>query len=59
MLIEEDSEKQRGWKSPEVVGYLKDGKYPERMAREGTAVAAMVHMTVNERGLVVVVQFEL
>ncbi len=45
-------EKQRGWKCPEVVGYLEDGKYPERMAREGTAVAVMVHMTVNERGLV-------
>ncbi len=51
-LIEAAGEKQRAWKCPEVVGYLKDGKYPERMAREGAAVAVMVHMTVNARGLV-------
>ena len=42
----------RAWKCPEVVGYLKDGKYPERMAREGASVAVTVHMTVNARGLV-------
>ena len=51
-LIEAGGEKQRAWKCPEVVGYLKDGRYPERMAREGAAVAVMVHMTVNARGLV-------
>ncbi|MDD9985691.1 MAG: energy transducer TonB [Spirochaetaceae bacterium] len=49
---EAGGEKQRGWKCPEVVGYLKDGKYPERMTREGTAVPVMVHMTVNARGVV-------
>ena len=49
---EAGGETQRTHKCPEVFGYLKDGKYPERMAREGTAVAVMVHMTVNARGLV-------
>ena len=51
-LIEPRGETPRAWKCPEVVGYLKEGKYPERMAREGAAVAVMVHMTVNARGLV-------
>ena len=49
---EAGGETQRAWKCPEVVGYLKDGKYPERMAREGASIAVMVHMTVNARGLV-------
>ena len=49
---EAGGETQRGWKCKEVVGYLKDGKYPERMAREGVAVVVIVHMTVNARGVV-------
>ena len=51
-LIEPRGETPRAWNCPEVVGYLKDGKYPERMTREGAAVPVMVHMTVNARGLV-------
>ena len=49
---EAGGETQRTWKCPEVVGYPKDGKYPERMTREGAAVPVIVHMTVNARGLV-------
>ncbi len=49
---EAGGEKTRGWKCPEVIGHLKDGKYPERMARSGTAVAVTVNMTVNARGVV-------
>ena len=45
-------EAQRAWTCPEVTGYLRDGKYPERMAREGATVPVMVRMTVNARGLV-------
>ena len=37
---------------PEVIGYLQDGKYPERMAREGAPVVVNVTVTVNARGLV-------
>ena len=56
---EAGGEKQRGWKCPENVnGYLKDGKYPERMAREGTAVVVNVTITVNARGLVTGVWIE-
>ena len=45
-------------KCPEVIGYLKDGKYPERMAREGTAIVVNVTVTVNARGLVTDVWIE-
>ena len=55
---EAGGEQTRGWKCPQVIGYLKDGKYPERMAREGTAVVVNVTMTVNAGGLVTDVWIE-
>ena len=49
---EAGGERIRRWKCPEVIGYLQDGKYPERMAQEGAAVVVNVTVTVNARGLV-------
>ena len=49
---EAGGEQQRAWKCPQIIGYLKDGKYPELMTRDGAAVAVTVHVTVNDRGLV-------
>ena len=45
-------------KCPPVIGYLKDGKYPERMAQEGAAVVVDVTVTVNALGLVTDVWIE-
>ena len=49
---EAGGEATRGWKCKPVSGYLPDGEYPDRMAREGTSVDVLVHMTVNARGVV-------
>ena len=54
---EAGGEQTRGWNAP-VIGYLKDGKYPERMAQEGAAVVVDVTVTVNARGLVTDVWIE-
>ena len=43
---------------PPVIGYLKDGKYPEQMAQEGAAVVVNVTVTVNALGLVTDVWIE-
>lgn len=45
-------ETERSYRCPEPSGYLRDGNYPERMAREGTAVVVNVTITVNARGAV-------
>ena len=49
---EAGGEQTRGWICDPVIGYLQDGKYPERMARAGTPVVVNVTVTVNARGLV-------
>ena len=51
--VPEGGDQSRGWKCPEPIGYLKDGRYPERMAREGTAVVVQVTVTVDARGLII------
>ena len=45
-------DRERTYRCPEPSGYLQDGNYPERMAREGTAVVVNVTITVNARGVV-------
>ena len=45
-------ETERTYRCPEPSGYVRDGNYPERMAREGTAVVVDVTITVNARGAV-------
>ncbi len=48
----------RTYRCPEPSGYLQDGNYPERMAREGTAVVVDVTITVNARGAVTAASIE-
>ena len=49
---EAGGEQTRGRRCDPVIGYLEDGKYPERMAREGAVVVVNVTVTFNARGLV-------